>query len=262
MRIKSELKNKNWDNVYLVLAGLLAFSAVCCIILAICHPRVQNIALVFYTVWLTDVCFRWADTDRYDRAGTRKKVVKEWKKRKKAAKKAGEDFTEEFPRQIKKEAGHIPRFLMDIMFVGFYGYLFFSMIGVGFSDHRIYEYRSDIAQLKENGSRDYSYFPDRIPKGAEDVHWRMKPAFLQGSGYELLYFKATPEIIAQFEAKISQLDFIEPTEDAQSFGSKYDTERAAQLTYYILSDNGDWNHHHMSGMFYDEERGYIGFFCE
>ncbi|MBR1930882.1 MAG: hypothetical protein IJ833_05325 [Lachnospiraceae bacterium] len=66
--------------------------------------------------------------------------------------------------------------------------------GLGWWWHAPYEYKADIRAIKNTDDR-YSYFPDELPQGAQNVHWICRPGMLQGTSAKMLYFNTNAEYV-------------------------------------------------------------------
>lgn len=196
------------------------------IIYAIMHPRVQNIVLVLIAGLLIFLNRRWMNKVKYV------KLIR-----------------------------LLPLFLATLFF-GYLAYFVGSFINILFPAHMPYEYKSDIAKFKEKYFDAYYFFPDEIPKDAENIKWLVLPSFMQGSGTEVLIFDAPKEYIQEVIAAYGQDAQICGIEEDMSFKVFYDDTRLEKLTIYKIYDNDDRNHVHIWGFFVDDGIGRIGFFSQ
>ncbi|MCH5248718.1 MAG: hypothetical protein J1E98_02235 [Lachnospiraceae bacterium] len=190
------------------------------------------------------------------------KEVKAWKKQKREAKKRGEIFEYPRPAKPKKMAERFLPLFFATLFFGYIAYVSCAFINILFPARMSYEYKSDIAKFKENNFDAYYFFPDEIPKDAENIEWIVLPSFMQGSGTEVLIFGAPGEYIQEVIAAYSQDAQICGIEEDMSFKIYYDETRLEKLTIYKIYDNDDRNHVHMWGFFVDDGISRIGFFSQ
>ena len=254
-----KISEKYYLDYYIVFVMLCVLEVVL-IIHAIMHPRPQNIALVLIDGFLIFLNSRWMNKAKYTSPYDYDKELKNWEKRKKEAKKQGEIFEEPRPERPKKIGIKLfPMFLVTL-FLGYCIYFQCSILNIMFSSHMPYEYRGDIAELKNRNYNGYYFFPDELPEDAENIKWNIVPSFLQGSGMEVLVFDAPDNYIQNVIDTYGKDAEVCGLEDDMSFMTLYDDTRWEELTVYKIYDNDDWNHVRMWGFFVDEEIGRIGFF--
>ncbi|MGN0165355.1 MAG: hypothetical protein ACI39R_04170 [Lachnospiraceae bacterium] len=249
-------------NVFVYLFGIIAALLV---VLSIFHPRPQNISTALFMTVMTVMCIRWKNQDKFQSKDEYKASVKEYKKRKKAAEKEGIAFDESEPVQSKKFFPSEGSIFAAAVLGGLMAFYLGSFISPFFPKHMLYEYKSDIAKLKESGYYDYSFFPDEIPQEATEVSWIVCPSLMQGSGYEFLGFKASEEYIQNvIDTYCGDANIIYHSEDSyeKKFFDNLMGDYAHKAVEYELYNNGDWNHSHSWGIVVSENKEYIGFYCE
>lgn len=247
---------------YFILFVLLCAFEIVLLIYAIMHPRPQNIMLVLINGLLIFLNGRWMDKAKYVSPSDYDKEVKAWEKRRKEAKKNREIFEEPRPEKPKKMAQRLLPMFIVTLFAGYFAYFLASMLTIAFPAHMPYEYKWDIAKLKEVDTEAYTFFPDQIPDDAKNVKWYVMPSFMQGSGTEVLIFDASDSYIQGVTNTYGSDAEICGIEDDMLFKRFYDEARWDKLTVYKIYDNDDWNHVHMWGFFVDDEIGRIGYFSE
>lgn len=148
-----------------------------------------------------------------------------------------------------------------------------------FPYHASYEYEKDIEDLKadslkENSLREYSHFPDELPTVASGVKWMCVPNFMQGTGYDQLFFFADEVYLQKIynayaeEATIytySQYDWVNnDTGKCAVFPDAIGIDEAERknVEVFILYDNEDFNHLHNSGFYINQTEGYICFWAQ
>ena len=143
-----------------------------------------------------------------------------------------------------------------------------------FPYHAGYEYKKDIAALKADSFKEYYYFPDEIPAAASDVKWKCMPGFLQGSGYNSLFFSADESYLQNIcnayseEATIyryTEYAWIDnDTGKSAEFPdeSRIDEAERKNVEVFILYDNHDIDHLHNGGFYINQTKGYICFFVQ
>lgn len=227
---------------------------------AVMHPRLQNIALVLIDGLLIFLNSRWMNKAKYASPYEYDKEIKNWKKRRKEAKKHGEIFEEEKPAAPKKMGMGLFSMFFVTLVMGWSLYFYCSVLCVMFPAHMPYEYKGDIAELKNRNYNAYYFFPDELPKDAENIIWNMIPTVLQGSGMEVLIFDASNDYIQDVINTYGKDAESCGVEEDMSFKIFYDEMRLEELTVYKIYDNDSTSHVHMWGFFVDEEIGRIGFF--
>jgi len=135
--------------------------------------------------------------------------------------------------------------------------------------HAVYEYKSEIAELKADYPQEYSHFPDEIPDGASKVEWRRMPGFMQGSGSDTLFFYADNEYLAAARDSLAgKYGVYTYSVEGKTWQNK-DGEKLSDIIPYLpfyvgadtemflLYDNEDWNHRHVRAVFLNMSDGYI-----
>lgn len=141
--------------------------------------------------------------------------------------------------------------------------------------HTTYEYRKDIANAKAGSTGEYyREFPDEIPEGAKDIEWICCPSFMQGSGYNILFFRANSSYIKELYEKYSDstTEYTysnygwenKETGKAAVFPKIHDMteEERVDVTVFVTYDNEDANHPHSSGLYINQAEGYACFFAQ
>lgn len=257
----SKLSEKNHLD-YFILFVLLCALEIVLVIYTIMHPRPQNIVLVLIDGLLIFLNRKWMNKAEYVSPSDYDKDVKAWEKRKREVQKSGKTFDEPKPEKPKKMAQRLLPMFIATLFAGYFAYFLASMLTIAFPAHMPYEYKWDIAKLKEVDTEAYSFFPDQIPDDAKNVKWYVMPSFMQGSGTEVLIFDASDSYIQGVTNTYGSDAEICGIEDDMLFKRFYDEARWDKLTVYKIYDNDDWNHVHMWGFFVDDEIDRIGFFSE
>lgn len=155
-------------------------------------------------------------------------------------------------------------------------WIFCSPFNVLYPYHATYEYKNDIQNLKSESPQIYSHFPDTIPDSASKVKWVCLSGLLQGSGYEALFFYADDSYLEEiYETYAFNSTLYTYAEEERTWISK----DAKKLTYFpeedeisdddkknvsvfILTENSNLNHSHISGFYINQTDGYICFFAE
>ncbi|MGN0394506.1 MAG: hypothetical protein ACI4EF_04025 [Coprococcus sp.] len=249
-------------SVYVWLFGAIAALFV---VLSVLHPRLQNIMTALFMIVMAVMCFRWKNKDRFQSKDEYKKAVKQYKKRKKIAAKSGMDFDEPEPVPSKKFFPSEGMILVAAIYGGVMVYYMSSFLSLLFPKHMVYEYKSEIAKLKESSFCDYSFFPDKIPSEATNVSWIVCPSMLQGSGYEFLGFNASEAYIENIvETYCGEANIIHRSEGSyeRKFFDNLIGDSANTAIDYEIYSNDDWNHFHTWGIVVSEDMDYIGFYCE
>ena len=249
-------------HVYICLFGIIA---VLFVILSVLHPRIQNITIALFMIVMTVMCIRWQNKDKFQSEGEYRKEVQQYKKRKKKAAKTGMDFDEAEPVKSKKLFPSEGKILIAVICGGFMVYYVSSFFSPLFPRHMVYEYKSEIAKLKQSSFCDYSFFPDEIPSEATKVSWLVCPSVMQGSGYEFLGFHASFAYIKSIvDTCCREATIIDRSEGSyeRKFFDNILGDAANTAIDYEIYNNGDWNHSHTWGVVVSENRDYIGFYCE
>lgn len=141
--------------------------------------------------------------------------------------------------------------------------------------HATYEYRNDIANYKIGSTGEYyKEFPNEIPDEAKDIKWICCPSFMQGSGYDALFFRANSSYLKELYQKYSDLAIKytysnygwenKETGTTVTFPQINDMieEEKLDVTVFVTYDNGDVNHPHNSGFYINQAEGYVCFFVQ
>lgn len=141
--------------------------------------------------------------------------------------------------------------------------------------HATYEYQNDIANYKAGSTGEYyKEFPDEIPDGAKDIKWICCPSFMQGSGYNVLFFRANSnylkELYEKYSDSMTKYTYSNfgwenrETRKTVTFPKINDMteEEKLDVTVFVTYDNGDVNHVHNSGLYINQTEGYVCFFVQ
>lgn len=237
----------NYFVFFVLLCAVTAYFALA----VISAPRPYNILWFLCCGTMAYRLFRYSHRDSYVSPYDYEKQVRAFKKRKKAAKKAGEGFDETAPRRPEKMPSYISAYVLVLGFALFAVLLFSWPLCLIFPYHAPYEYKT------ERPTMNTEIFPEVIPKGACGVRWVRVPSFLQATGGDLLVFKADKEYIDGIVSEYA--DKAEYVRDG-TFGWLAGFGWSENTKIYTLSDNHDLNHLWKEGFFVDEEHNKIGFF--
>lgn len=141
--------------------------------------------------------------------------------------------------------------------------------------HATYEYKNDIQKLKVESPQNYSHFPDVIPDSATGIKWMCLPNFMQGSGYEALFFYANETYIKEIYNRYAPIATVYTYSDEEctwinnevkntvSFPkiNEISDEDKKNVIVMITADNGNLNHPHNSGLYINKVDGYVCFFA-
>lgn len=144
-----------------------------------------------------------------------------------------------------------------------------------FPYHTAYEYRNDIANYKMGNTGEYySEFPDKIPDEAKNIKWICISNFIQGSGYNALFFHANSSYLEKLYEKYSdsaiQYNYSNygwenlETGKAVTFPKINDMTEEEKLNtiVFVTYDNGDANYPHSSGLYINQTEGYVCFYVQ
>lgn len=139
--------------------------------------------------------------------------------------------------------------------------------------HAPYEYRNDIMNYKTGNTREYyTEFPDEIPDEAKDIKWICCPSFMQGSGYDVLFFRSDNNYLKKLYEDYSALLNVytysnygwenKKTGKTVTFPQIIDMteQEKINVTVIVTYDNGDVNHPHSSGLYINQIEGYVCFY--
>ncbi|MBQ9519355.1 MAG: hypothetical protein IJR59_05630 [Firmicutes bacterium] len=183
------------------------------------------------------------------------KAVKDWKRRKKAAKEAGVDFDEKFPARPDKMGEYISAYFI------FYFVSLFAVIGLSLllyaliPFHWQHEYKGERPQT----IGEINFFPEDIPKGAKNVKWIVMPSFLQATGHCVLIFNADDgyieELVSKYESKAVETEryYNSKRHFASGFGEN--------SVLYTMYEKKDSNHPWYEGFVVDKEKNKAAFFA-
>lgn len=137
-----------------------------------------------------------------------------------------------------------------------------------------HKYQRDIQRLKmENSEYYYKQFPDELPESATKIKWICVSSMMQGSGYDALFFYADKSYLSEvYNHYVSEADIYHykdyawvDSKDKAAFFPKINDmtdEEKSNVIVFIIYDNGDMNHPHNSGIYMNQEEGYICFFAQ
>lgn len=142
--------------------------------------------------------------------------------------------------------------------------------------HAAYEYKNDIQNLKIENPQIYSHFPDTIPDSAMDIKWVCLPNFLQGNGYEALFFYADDSYIEEIYDtyismtaiyKYSDENYTWTNNEGKSIVSfprinEISDKDKENVCVIIMTDNGNSDYSHKSGLYINKVDGYVCFFAD
>ncbi len=139
--------------------------------------------------------------------------------------------------------------------------------------HASYEYRNDIANYKTGSIREYyAEFPDAIPDEAKGIKWICCPGFMQGSGYDVLFFRADSSYLKKIYEEYATLTNVYTYSNygwenkkagrTVTFPQIIDMteQEKTNVTVIVTYDNGDINHLHSSGLYINQIEGYVCFY--
>lgn len=139
--------------------------------------------------------------------------------------------------------------------------------------HASYEYQKDIANYKSGSTGEYyTEFPDEIPDDAKGIKWICCPSFMQGSGYDVLFFHADSSFLEKMYDKYAEMTNVytysnygwenKETGKAVTFPKIIDMteQEKTNVTVIMTYDNGDINHPHSSGLYINQIEGYVCFY--
>ncbi len=180
-----------------------------------------------------------------------RKKQKEWRDRKKAAEKAGEDFNEKYPVTPDRMTGYIG--------VYFVGYVVSLIVVIWLSlplyalipFHWPHEYKNE--RPKTIG--EINFFPEDIPKGAKNVKWEVMPSFLQATGHYILTFNADDAFIEDTVTKYGG----KAVETERCIDSKRTFVRGygENSVLYTMYERKDSNHPWYEGFVVNDEKNLI-----
>ena len=240
-------KWKKSKKQYFIFAMFLICCSVALMTYSILHPRIYNIAMFIVLVGF---------------------VIRVWKQMN------PQIYTYPFNRKqddtgvnTKKRADSIISYIVVIPFCLCVVMCISFPVSLMFPQRMIWEYTMDIKKMQESDLQMYQAFPNTVPKEAENVQWIVCPGFLQGASFEVLTFKTNwtylEQIVAQYGDNAKQAVYAEESGtwsvDFTDYGLLTEPENTK---VYVCYDNEDWNHHHISGFWVNEELGEIGFFAE
>ena len=207
--------------------------------------------------------FTWSHRGRYPDPREYDSEVYEWRKRKRLAKAQGESFDEPMPEPPKKMMSRPLPMICALLFACFE----FWYIG-WFADlmcpyHMPYEYRGEIAKLKDINDSGYYFFPEDIPKGAEDIKW-IRFGFLRNMTNMLVFTSDREYIDGVVDKYGGDAEVYSPHERSGGYFGLYNREngRADKIKIYVLHESGMLDYYSYYGFFVDEEINRIGFFAE
>ena len=214
--------------------------------------------LLMQTAFLVCVIF-WMQPRFFQDRSTLNKEIKAWNRRKREAMNAGIPFNEPKPARTKILTPPTLALFFACMSVILYGTIFLALFNIAIpKGNRGYE--KDIRKLKEERQEKYFFFPDTIPEDAKDLKWIKQPGIMQGSGYEVLYFRTDNHYIREeLEKYCKDVEPI-PASETQVINFFTETERETAL-FYGIYDNGDFNHSHYWGIFHDPGTNLIVYFA-
>lgn len=188
---------------YFIVSMILMIGAGARLVQAIMHPRVINIIFVLYFLIPALYIFSRGNKKKYVHPRERRRINKEYNKRREQAEADGIEFTEcpsELTEQIQKSK--VARnwitviALMLVVSPGLYVGILITQLC---SHSRMpYEYHEIIMHRKYNNSASsdcFKYFPDEIPKGAKRVMVDYFPGFAGPKHSLYLSFDTTPDYV-------------------------------------------------------------------
>lgn len=162
---------------------------------------------------------------------------------------------------------------MELVIVFAIIWYFGKYLNILYPYHASYEYQKDIANYKTgNAGEYYTEFPDEIPDGAIDIKWICRPSLMQGSGYDVLFFRADSNYLNKmYEKYAASMNLYtysnygwenKKTGKAVTFPNIIDMteQEKANVTVIVVYDNGDINHPHSSGLYINQIEGYVCFY--
>ena len=161
------------------------------------HLRIYNILWLFCTLMFAR--FLYIDSKKGVKPSIYEfgKTYKTWDKRRKAAKKAGEEFNEACPRKPANTTEYILLYFCGYMVALFMATIVSVFLFALIPFHWTHEYKNERPEVHT----EVNFFPEDIPEGAEKVRWEVFPSFLQGKGYFALKFKADKGYIEDIVSK-------------------------------------------------------------
>lgn len=148
----------------------------------------------------------------------------------------------------------------------------FQPLNIFYPYHAVYEYKNDIYNFKIERPQKYSHFPDNIPKTASNVKWLCMPGFMQGSSYEALFFYADEPYIEESYNKYAEVatiytydgyDWINKEGKNLIFFPKVNDiseEERRNVSVLVITDNHDVDNLQISGLYLNQEAGYVCYF--
>ena len=181
------------------------------------------------------------------------KTVKDWKRRKKAAQKAGEAFEENLPPMPEKTASYMIIYILGFL-ISFFVIVWVSFpLCMMFPYHAPYEYKRE----RPNTYTAENFFPEDIPDNAKNVKWIVTPSFLQARGHYILEFKTDRGYISDIVSKYGK-----NAANVESYNKTFlGTDFSKNARLYSMYDSDNWNHPWYEGFVVDEEKNKIAFFA-
>lgn len=115
-------------------------------------------------------------------------------------------------------------------------------------------------------------FPDAIPDEAKGIKWICCPGFMQGSGYDVLFFRADSSYLKKIYEEYATLTNVYTYSNygwenkkagrTVTFPQIIDMteQEKTNVTVIVTYDNGDINHPHSSGLYINQIEGYVCFY--
>lgn len=164
--------------------------------------------------------------------------------------------------------------LLKIICIIFGVWIIAPLLNVFYPYHAVYEYKNDIRNLKTKNTQDYLQFPDIIPDSATHVKWVCIPSYMQGSGYDALFFCADASYIDEIYNRYISSAMIYLYEEGEWINKEIkkaiffpklndiSVEDGKNVCVMIMVDNDDINHPHISGLYINRVDGYVCYFVE
>lgn len=243
---------------------LIAFLSVCILalvllILTVKKPSLSHFvfeALVIATAYLVS---RWIWRAKSINPYEYAREYEAWDIKRKRADNNGEIFKDPEPEKDKRMAFKFSTILIILLLE-----VCFWIIGGAVSyEFRIYRYDKNIAEWKEYDSHDILFFPDRIPKEAENVEWHKKvlPSWKKKCDL-LLTFTASGEYIDDVIGNLPEDVTVSCIDEDMVIGKMFDEDKWDDVAVYKLYEMGEGIDYELNGVFVDRNENVIGFFCQ